>query len=118
MKPLLVCWSLLVLLAAGSAGAMEIGGAHAGKQLGCADCHQADAPEKAPTTENCLQCHGPLEKLIEATAPKAVDPAVPESHANPHKSHLGPLDCTKCHRTHSPSVFACAECHNFDMVPK
>lgn len=108
----------IFLLMAGNVYAMEIGGAHADMDMSCADCHQVDAPEKAPTTNNCLECHDSYEELIKATAPTNIDPDDEESRANPHDSHMGLLDCIECHKTHVPSEFVCAECHMFDMEPK
>jgi cytochrome c nitrite reductase small subunit len=34
---------------------------------------------------------------------------------NPHDSHLGEMDCGKCHHSHKASENACAACHQMDM---
>jgi len=117
MKKNLLLLSVLMLLAA-SASAEEIGGAHAGMDFSCTDCHQTDTPGIPPTNKNCLQCHDSYEALAKATAPQHVDPEDKESAANPHDSHMGPIDCFNCHKTHTPSELVCAECHSFDMEPK
>lgn len=108
----------LVLLSGEAAWAMEIGGAHTDQGFACADCHGTDEPEAAPAIAACLECHGSYEEIAEATKPAEPDPEDPESYANPHDSHMGQLDCTSCHKTHSPSELVCAECHSFDLEPK
>ncbi|HBL25170.1 MAG TPA: hypothetical protein DDZ40_13815, partial [Deltaproteobacteria bacterium] len=35
---------------------------------------------------------------------------------NPHKSHLGTIDCVVCHKAHQSSKAYCLDCHkNFNM---
>jgi len=96
----------------GSAGAAEvqIKGKHAKEALACADCHKTDKPVAAAAVEVCLDCHGGYDKVAELT--KAM-------HANPHDSHLGKMQCLKCHRVHRSSEIACLECHSdFDFKDK
>jgi fumarate reductase flavoprotein subunit len=109
---------LLLIFAGNSAFAVEIGGAHADMGLSCTDCHETDVPTLAPTIDQCLSCHSSYEELAAATKPTDPDPEDPESNANPHESHLGPVECADCHKTHTPSEFVCLECHMFDMEPK
>ena len=57
----------------------------------------------------CLQCHVSYDKLAEAT--KDIKP-------NPHKSHLGAVNCTECHKADKPSrqpELMCNTCHNFTL---
>ncbi|MBK1623965.1 hypothetical protein CKO32_10340 [Afifella marina DSM 2698] len=35
---------------------------------------------------------------------------------NPHASHLGEIDCTECHKAHSPSTLFCSVCHQFPTL--
>lgn len=90
-------------------GALFIGHAfaleskHSGRGLVCADCHQASSPAKAASEKACITCHGDYQKVAALT--RAL-------HANPHDSHLGPMDCTKCHKEHRASEISCLECHN------
>jgi hypothetical protein len=77
-------------------------------ELTCNDCHLKTKPEPL-TTEQCLSCHGSLEKVAEAT--KDLDP-------DPHNSpHYGPeLDCDLCHHEHSVSENFCAQCHEWELT--
>jgi len=79
---------------------------HAGK-VDCAGCHGKGAPKLDSTVENqrCLECHGPMEKLAKKSEPKDFP------DRNPHKSHLGDIACTVCHKEHSASSVYCLECH-------
>ncbi|EAT14859.1 cytochrome c3 family protein [Desulfuromonas acetoxidans] len=109
----------LFLMAASAAQAMNVGGAHADFDFSCADCHHQDEPEKAPSMKDCLACHGTYEELAELTKPEGEpDPTDPDTFANPHHSHMGPVPCMECHKTHQKSVLICEDCHNFDMQPK
>ena len=56
-------------------------------------------------TPRCLECHGPIEQLAKRSEPKDFP------DRNPHKSHLGEIDCTVCHHEHSASKVYCLECH-------
>jgi fumarate reductase flavoprotein subunit len=115
---LLATLTVLTATVAG-AGAMTVGGPHATMGFACVDCHKTDVPQSAPTNEACLSCHGSYEKLAEKTRPRHIaNPQDKEAHANPHDSHMGPINCTDCHRTHKPSELVCGQCHSFDFVPK
>lgn len=80
---------------------------HADKGVACASCHGKALPKPDDTVENarCLTCHGPLEKLAKKTEPKDFP------DRNPHKSHLGDIACTVCHKAHGPSKVYCLDCH-------
>ena len=85
---------------------------HAKANVTCAGCHGKQLPKDDFTVENarCLDCHGSLEKLAEKTA----NPDFPKR--NPHKSHLGDVDCTVCHKAHRESKVYCLGCHSqFNM---
>ena len=59
------------------------------------------------TKNQCMKCHGDYEKLGAQTAD-----LVP----NPHKSHLGAVNCEDCHKaTLSKPVLMCNQCHNFTI---
>jgi Cytochrome c3 len=79
---------------------------HFSKDITCAACHGKDlVGESAVENTQCLGCHGPLEGLIDKTAPKDFP------DRNPHKSHLGEINCTVCHSGHAKSKVYCLECH-------
>ena len=105
----------VLLLPAGALRAAEGGKTalaelHKAKQIGCADCHGTakkiivDDSEKG-INQSCVGCHGDLE----AVGAKA------KGHINPHKSHLGQINCTACHSGHSRSQAYCLKCHTYDM---
>jgi len=75
--------------------------------LTCGSCHQEGAPQKKDLSKGkCLSCHGSYEQLGLQTA--AVDP-------NPHKTHLGEIDCLYCHHQHRSSANYCAQCHEWPL---
>jgi hypothetical protein len=94
------------------AGSAYLDSLHARANVTCAGCHGKQLPKEDDTVENawCLDCHGSLEKL----AGKTANPDFPKR--NPHKSHLGDLNCTVCHKAHRESKVYCLGCHSqFDM---
>lgn len=99
--------ALLLTSAAADAGESFLANRHQG---GCVTCHNTEAPASGAYVENdvCLKCHGPIEKLQKKTEGS--------DGVNPHKSHLGEIDCTLCHEGHQPSQSYCLSCHtNFHM---
>lgn len=85
---------------------------HAKAGITCAPCHGKELPKADDTVENsrCLACHGPMDKLAQKTEPEDF------KDRNPHKSHLGDMACTVCHKGHSESKVHCLSCHqNFKM---
>jgi hypothetical protein len=51
-----------------------------------------------------------MEELAKKTEPKDFP------DRNPHKSHLGEIACTVCHRAHAESKVYCLGCHQkFEM---
>jgi len=85
---------------------------HAKAGIVCTQCHGKELPKADDTVENsrCLTCHGPMEKLALKTEPKDF------KGRNPHKSHLGDIACTVCHKGHRESKVYCLGCHqNFQM---
>lgn len=98
---------------------------HAQVGIGCEDCHeQTDETRKEEQqvyqsgdydnpmytrefdAEFCFRCHGSYAELAKKT-----EPLVEKLGRNPHKSHMGEVDCYECHKVHQASTFACAECH-------
>jgi hypothetical protein len=80
-------------------------GVHNTKGVTCKDCHLVEKPNQKPSSKACLDCHGSYDKVAKLTS---------KLHANPHDSHLGPIDCLKCHSIHDlPEQFEgpCVECH-------
>jgi hypothetical protein len=85
---------------------------HAKVGIACAQCHGKELPKTDDTVENnsCLACHGPMDKLAQKTESKDF------KDRNPHKSHLGDIACTVCHKGHAESKVYCLGCHqNFKM---
>ncbi len=80
---------------------------HAKAWIACAKCHGKELPMPDATVENnqCLDCHGPMDQLAKKTEPKDF------KDRNPHKSHLGEIACTVCHKAHSESKVYCLGCH-------
>ncbi|MBN1547069.1 MAG: cytochrome c3 family protein [Syntrophaceae bacterium] len=88
---------------------------HVAKDITCAGCHGKELPgvEGSVENERCLECHGPMEKLVAQTAPKDFP------DRNPHQSHLGEIACTVCHAGHAESQVYCLQCHpKFEMKIK
>ncbi len=81
--------------------------AHAKKQITCGGCHGKSLPRKGQSVEDdrCMLCHGRYESLADRTIPAQFP------DRNPHRSHLGQIGCTVCHKAHKPSVVYCLECH-------
>ena len=80
---------------------------HAAKGVNCAVCHGTTNPPIAPETATCIQCHD-KKALMEKTS--KIKPTNP--HTSPH--YGDDLDCTNCHKMHSPSENYCSQCHNFE----
>lgn len=94
------------------AKAAFLAGSHGARGLGCTSCHTAGTVSDGESEINagCTNCHGGLEALSSKTA-KVGQP-------NPHKSHLGTIQCTACHSGHAPSVSYCTNCHDFPGMKK
>jgi hypothetical protein len=95
------------------AGGTYMDALHAKGQVTCKGCH-GTVPKLDDTLDNarCLSCHGSMEQLAKRSAPKDFP------DRNPHKSHLGEIHCTVCHKAHAPSVMYCLDCHKqFQMNP-
>lgn len=74
------------------------------KAFECAACHGTAAPAEIPKNQACLGCHGPWEKLIDATSSYALNP-----HASPHWG--ADIPCGTCHKQHEKPTVQCAACH-------
>jgi hypothetical protein len=69
---------------------------HTPKGKGCTDCHGNDRVLTDNETElnrACIKCHGNLAEMARST----------EGPFNPHRSHLGAINCTTCHAGHVSS---------------
>ncbi|MFQ3573767.1 MAG: flavocytochrome c [Thermodesulfovibrionales bacterium] len=84
---------------------------HKMKGMDCAACHvEKDKKIKIDDNETvlnkqCVSCHGNLSALSKKA----------KGYINPHKSHLGDINCTACHHGHVASSTYCLSCHNFDV---
>uniref|UniRef100_UPI0018E0B31F flavocytochrome c n=1 Tax=Geomonas ferrireducens TaxID=2570227 RepID=UPI0018E0B31F len=104
--------ALLVLVSATvlwAGGAEPLAKLHQGK-VACSDCHGkgkkvvVDDSEKG-VNSRCVGCHGTLAELGGKS----------REEVNPHRSHLGDINCTTCHHGHTASWAYCLSCHAFDM---
>jgi fumarate reductase flavoprotein subunit len=80
---------------------------HTAKQVGCEACHGTVGnvvdDNEQPVNANCVKCHITHSNVGKKTT----------GHINPHKSHLGEINCTTCHHGHTPSQLYCLNCHSF-----
>jgi hypothetical protein len=103
---------LLKKVFASWSGTQYLDSIHAKNDVMCSGCHGGAVPKENDTVDNgrCLSCHGPIEILAAKTAPKDFP------DRNPHKSHLGDIACTVCHKSHEVSEVYCLSCHvKFNM---
>lgn len=82
---------------------MLLGERHKKAGVVCEECHQGEISEGNATKVDCFRCHIGYLKLAERTS--KITP-------NPHKSHMGNLECIVCHHIHKASEDYCGECHN------
>jgi hypothetical protein len=106
-----VLWLLGVSVPSPSGGTVAadglfLGDKHKNRGMDCSGCHKESPPKQDVPMAVCLGCHGDYGKVAAKT--NEIDP-------NPHDSHLGGIDCGKCHHAHKPSVNVCNECHEMDM---
>ncbi len=87
---------------------------HGKANVTCSSCHGSASPKLEDTLDNarCLSCHGPMDRLAARSAPGDF----PER--NPHKSHLGEINCTVCHKAHAASETYCLQCHPKFQIKK
>ncbi|MVX57491.1 cytochrome c3 family protein [uncultured Parasutterella sp.] len=84
---------------------------HLRNRNSCSSCHTDGIPVEGAQVSNeiCLSCHGSYEDLAKKTRS--------DKKANPHESHQGKLECSRCHKGHETSRSYCTECHaNFNQV--
>ncbi|GAB1825177.1 flavocytochrome c [Turicimonas sp. TL08] len=85
-----------------------LAGTHQKMGLQCVSCHPSEVTDgEKEINQKCTSCHGDLDAL--ATKTQSQNP-------NPHKSHLGKIQCTACHSGHEPSVAYCTNCHDFPSM--
>ena len=83
-----------------------LGDKHENMGVDCSGCHKEDPPKEKVPMAVCLGSHEDYPKVAAKT--NKLDP-------NPHDSHLGEIECEKCHHAHKASVNFCATCHLMDM---
>lgn len=101
---------LILLLGAAAApslaeGVPALADRHIAQGAKCESCHPGGKPGPVPK-EQCLSCHGSYAKVAEQTDKLDI---------NPHDSHLGQIECVKCHKGHQPAVLECSRCHDFSQ---
>lgn len=88
----------------------------------------AAAAEAASSTEECLKCHGPFDKIAAATANYPMpsgEKTTPHRYV-PHKSKDIP-ECANCHKPHplpltskaevpKPETDYCYKCHHAEVL--
>src|SRR5512139_1368505 len=81
---------------------------HKDKGIECSSCHGKSTKvddNETMVNKKCIECHGSLGKMAEKS----------KHEINPHKAHLGNIDCTVCHHGHATSWTYCLNCHGFDL---
>lgn len=96
---------------------------HAQNAVSCQDCHDT-AKGMVPQSAVCIDCHGTIEdvavkteKHVKTTDLYAAGHLYLEN-LNPHKHHLGDIDCFSCHTVHKDlkaEESPCYECHTFTL---
>lgn len=102
------CFAAAMALAGSEALAADgqmLADRHIARGAKCESCHAGGNPGPVPK-EQCLACHGSYAKVAEKTDKLDI---------NPHDSHLGQIDCSKCHKGHKPAVVECNRCHDFSQ---
>ena len=102
-------WGVSVLSPSGPTWAVEglfLADKHKYRGMDCSGCHRESLPKQNVPMAACLGCHEDYRKVAAKT--DKLDP-------NPHDSHLGEIECGKCHHAHKLSVNFCNECHQMDM---
>jgi hypothetical protein len=106
----LVLTAIVMPLLPGSVFAQpKVMGKHGEIGATCVDCHKSDKPTRSAPISACKTCHGEYADIAKKTA---------DMKPNPHDSHAGEVRCTLCHKSHSPSVLYCNECHTFNIKMK
>lgn len=105
----LSAFTLLFLVPTAGAQIPNLADRHGTKGITCEACHKTQKPEpfaEVPASQ-CNLCH-PQQGIVEKYASL--------KDRNPHKNHLGEVDCNICHKGHAPSTVYCDQCHsNFKL---
>lgn len=113
MKKTLLALATIAFGATLSFGVYAAGAAPAAQPQTLAQKHGAAWPKSVDgyvTKQQCLQCHGPYDKLAKATA---------KLEPNPHFSHLGQVNCEDCHMANAAKPqLMCNQCHQFTIREK
>ena len=89
---------------------MPLSHLHQLKGVTCKQCHGDKKAPQALSMEQCLACHGSVDKVAARTA--KAKPNNP--HASPHgKTYIA---CDLCHHQHAKSENFCAQCHDFKFA--
>lgn len=89
---------------------------HLAQGVTCTDCHAIGETKAPAKVEACLGCHDGYEGMAKRTEKKGDGTYL--SNMNPHKSHLGKVECTECHKGHEKAVTTTCEkrCHTFGLI--
>ena len=98
--PLALCFAL----GSASGSCATLSELHTQKNVPCAGCHLTDQVKLGAevSEQDCKRCHNltVIQDKYSSLGAK-----------NPHKNHLGEIDCALCHRGHSEFKSYCQECH-------
>ncbi len=113
MKKTLLVLAAFAFGATISVGTYAAGAAPAAQPQTLAQKHGPAWPKSVDgyvTKQQCLQCHGPYDKLAQTTA---------KLEPNPHFSHLGQVNCEDCHKADAAKPqLMCNQCHQFTLREK
>jgi hypothetical protein len=89
------------------------------RQLSCNDCHGVAQPTAAPPETVCARCHGVNGQSYKGRKADYIDEGRTIT-ADMHQSHLGPVECFRCHANHRPppEPLFCNTCHQFAVTAK
>jgi hypothetical protein len=103
---------------------------HAAMARDCTACHKeadmAKAHEKVASAppgffrqrkypnDMCTACHGSYDGLVEKTKSSTAFKTTHGDLINPHKTHVGQVECYNCHKMHKdkPPIEYCYGCHH------
>lgn len=100
-------WELYIELHEDAASQANASMLHMKAGISCSGCHDEELPQEMSSVKNskCESCHGSINEIADKTVP-------PAKEQNPHRSHQGELNCSKCHSGHGQAKSYCLECHS------
>ncbi len=86
---------------------------HNHNEVSCQDCHSAPDQVVAQNSA-CLNCHGSIDEMAKLTDKPDASGGQYMGNVNPHRHHLGPMECFSCHSIHkrTDDTNPCIDCHS------